>query len=287
MATMKYELYKITAMTNMHVGSGDMNFGVIDKLVQRDSLTGYPVIYSSSLKGALREFFKNETSENERFLNYVFGAPPVTSKGETTLQSNSGEYKFFSANLLSIPVRSNTKPFYRAISPFIVKEFIEALERFKIENGIEHELKSMLDNIGKRQAVKNGAPCIFENREEDVILEDLNAAFSGIDVSEGIKGVFGDDLAVFHDDDFKEICKDLPIIARNNLENGISRNLWYEEIVPRQTRFYFIVAVPESDKTKDIDEKFEKFIQTNLVQIGANASIGYGFTAIDKVNKRG
>jgi len=64
MATMKYELYKITAMTNMHVGSGDMNFGVIDKLVQRDSLTGYPVIYSSSLKGALREFFKNETSEN-------------------------------------------------------------------------------------------------------------------------------------------------------------------------------------------------------------------------------
>ena len=38
---MKTELYVISAYSNMHVGSGEMNFGVIDNLIQRDVVTGF------------------------------------------------------------------------------------------------------------------------------------------------------------------------------------------------------------------------------------------------------
>ena len=62
------QCFKITAKTNMHVGSGDTNYGIIDKLVQRDVLSNLPMIHSSSLKGALREFFAQMHGE-KRSLN--------------------------------------------------------------------------------------------------------------------------------------------------------------------------------------------------------------------------
>ncbi len=54
---MKTELYTIETLSNLHVGAGDINFGVIDNQVQRDSVTNLPNINSSSLKGAFREHF--------------------------------------------------------------------------------------------------------------------------------------------------------------------------------------------------------------------------------------
>lgn len=40
----------------MHVGSGDASYTLIDNQVQRDVITGFPTINSSSLKGSLRSF---------------------------------------------------------------------------------------------------------------------------------------------------------------------------------------------------------------------------------------
>lgn len=73
---------------------------------------------------------------------------------------------------------------------------------------------------------------------------------------------------------FYELCSDdnLPIIARNVLENGESKNLWYEQVVPAETVFYTIID-DKGDHTlaeKIADEKA-------IVQIGANATIGYGY----------
>jgi CRISPR-associated protein Cmr4 len=54
---MKTELYKITTLSNLHVGSGEINFDVIDNQVQRDAISNLPNINSSSLKGAFSENF--------------------------------------------------------------------------------------------------------------------------------------------------------------------------------------------------------------------------------------
>lgn len=72
-------------------------------------------------------------------------------------------------------------------------------------------------------------------------------------------------------EDFHSSCSDdnLPIIARNMLENGELRNLWYEQVIPAETVFYAIIR-EEGDELKNA-------LNGQIVQIGANATIGYGY----------
>ena len=76
-----------------------------------------------------------------------------------------------------------------------------------------------------------------------------------------------------------EALEQLPVIARNQLDNGKSENLWYEEVVPAESRFVFFVSYDD----EEIFAKFDKIIQEKVIQIGANGSIGYGFCKITKV----
>ena len=96
--TYRYDLYMITALSNMHVGSGDINFGVVDNLVQKDLITSVPIINSSGLKGALRDFFNAGGILVDTEIDYIFGPPQKDGKDDKKI-SGSGMYKFF-LNLL-------------------------------------------------------------------------------------------------------------------------------------------------------------------------------------------
>ena len=81
----------------------------------------------------------------------------------------------------------------------------------------------------------------------------------------------------------------LPVIARNYLNNGESKNLFYEQIVPRQSRFVFFISSYSGDITKisKANGQFDQAIQRGAVQIGANASIGYGYCKLETIAKVG
>lgn len=269
---MTRELYTITTLSNLHVGSGDINFDVIDNQVQRDAVTNLPTIHSSSLKGALREAFGEG-----QMTNYIFGPDNKSAESHIT-----GAYHFFEASLLTRPVRSNKKAYFNATSTGVIKAFLELIEDFEIE--FDEVLKSALEKLSKLK-VEEQKPTIFENLS-GVILEDFEATISSEDVTK-VTAFLGENLALFNDKDFKNL--DLPVLARNYLEDGVSKNLWYEEVVPKRSKFYFVVAKPtnldEADKKEKI-EKFEKqFEKQNKIQFGANKSIGYGFTKVTKVSK--
>jgi len=74
------------------------------------------------------------------------------------------------------------------------------------------------------------------------------------------------------DNEFAELCSDdnLPIIARNCLENGQSANLWYEQVLPAETVLYTFIDSKGSNTLDSV-------IKDKIVQIGANATIGYGY----------
>lgn len=283
------DLYIIQAVTNIHVGSGDNNFGIIDNQVQRDVLTNRPAINSSSLKGSLREHFDPE-NKNDQFVRYVFGSPPKETAQENSEQEESksdksneqekGKFTFLSGLLLTLPLRSNTKTFFRVTSPEIIQELLDNLASFDIK--IEQkELLQTLAGLSPKNAE------VFEKVDEGTMIEDTAIEVNEIDLS-SLEHILGKDIAVMNNQLFNDYCKNLPVVARNHLENGISQNLWYEEILPRESRFYFIVTKPKNLDSQDKEkiEKFEKkFEEESLVQIGANATIGYGYTNIKKVQK--
>jgi len=269
---MQAELYMITTLTNMHVGSGDINFDIIDRQVQKDPTTAIPVIHGSSLKGAYREAAKEISDDGTNFITYIFGP----EANDENAAHQPGAYHFFEARLLSRPVRSSYRPYYHATTPYIVKELLETLKEFglPIPDGLE-EFSALSPQEGK--------PIVFEN--ERVVIEHFErVAFENFTPSKEVKKFFGDNLCLMHDRDFKKLS--LPVIARNNLENGESKNLWYEEVVPRQSRFYFILGKPnhiapkDEKKTKKFEERFGKI---HHMHFGANKTVGYGYSKVQRM----
>jgi CRISPR-associated protein Cmr4 len=290
--------YIIKTKTNLHAGSGDTNFGIVDNQVQRDSITNSPVVNSSSLKGAIRDHFSGMlASSNDLPLGSDFVKPFVfktifgdEQKGldadDAKTYSNlpkQGLVKFIDAKLLFLPLRSNKKPFYHVTSLATLQEAKSFLESF----GIKLELDTINTN-GKSVVIGN----------EPALVEDVDCAPVQADFSK-IKTVFGiENLAIFNDEDFNEAVSSLPVLARNKVAtNEQDGNLWYEEVLPRESILYTVLCYynnlddsrPDA-KGKTDKKKFEmayrlfeeKLLKDNI-QIGANASIGYGITKFSKL----
>lgn len=237
---MSTRLFLIEALSNLHVGSGEINYGLIDNLIQRDPVTGLPNINSSSLKGALREYFshlekqnKKQNKEQKWSVSDIFGSDPNDKNNR-----RQGSVRFFEAELLAIPVPCKDKPYEMTTSTKIVSELTEKLKNYDL-------LKA--DSMPKD--VKNK--------------------------------LFGSDVIEKAYEKFKDICSDdeLPVISRNYLENGQSSNLWYEQVLPKHSRLCFFVLGND-------DLAFEAFckeLDGARVQIGANATIGYGYCKLSEV----
>jgi CRISPR-associated protein Cmr4 len=269
-------LYLIENITSLHVGSGDANFGLIDKQIQRDTLTGYPTIHSSSLKGALKEYssYKCDIStktpeEKNNFIANIFGD-----------NDKSGKVRFVDAHMLSAPFRSDEKPYFCCTSPKAIEQFLDLANTLGIVIAQQDKLRAFASQTGADALVRSGAPMI----------EDIKAKTSdGLDF-DALEAIVGAPAALVSDKDFDELLKNLPVIARNSLENGESKNLWYEEVVPRKSRFFSAISVPayldNNDSTKLINtfEQFRSFLSDkDTIHIGANASIGYGVTMFTEV----
>jgi CRISPR-associated protein Cmr4 len=164
-------------------------------------------------------------------------------------------------------------------SPNAIDDLVELLEM--LEKSAYLTLISELSSF-KKQAQK-GKLVLFHQPIEGLHIEDFDESEIVFDqsynVPKSISTLFGDQPVLADNEHYLEMCSDyrLPVIARNNLENGQSKNLWYEQIMPRASRFFF--AVTPLDEPICIDF-FSEFKEERFVQIGANATIGYGVCSI-------
>ena len=233
---MKATLYTIECISNLHVGSGQDNDGVIDGLIQRDVVTSLPCINASSLKGALREhceeWNKNHKDKEKVNVMNLFG-----KQGEGKENCAPGKYRFLDASILSIPRPSVNAPFVQVTCDEVVTELQDKASLFGVGLG-DNEEKTILDLANVSEQNK----CSYE--------------------------------------DFKKYSNndELPVIARNCLENGVSKNLWYEQVLPRKSRLAFFILHDDGE----INKAFDSAITSVPVQIGANASVGYGISVIKK-----
>ena len=217
-------VWLIIPQTNLHVGNeSTVCFSVIDKAIQRDVTTGLPCINSSSLKGAIKEYFEHRKATN---IKEIFGSTK-TNKGD----SQKGSAIFFDATLLAIPEQTTgcATPYKLAYDKGTVDAFVAKAELL----GIKITAEAIIGNIQNNEEVNKSK--------------------------------------------FKELCSNdnLPIIARNCLENGESVNLWYEQVLPSQS---VLATVIQTNSKEDLD-----CLNGKIVQIGANATIGYGYCKFIKL----
>lgn len=273
---MEAKLFRMRLVTNLHMGSGEANFNFIDNQVQRDPITEYPNMHPSGIKGALREFF--DGIENKDYVREIFGSENTEKE-----DNKQGEVSFIEGKLLSIPVRSNKKSYFMGTTIEIIKEYVEFSKLFGKNTENLKEIEEELKKIEKKLSEKNRKICVIGDQEEGLLIESFENDEIGFyqedDILSKVLGI--KDIVILKEEIFKdEISRRLPVIARNCLENGVSKNLWYEEVVPRESVFY--TGIVNSQNT----EKFEDFcrkLEDNLIQIGANATIGYGFTKFEEV----
>lgn len=268
---MTTNLYIIEPITNLHVGSGKENYGVVDNLIQRDVTSGLPCVNASSLKGALREQLESQLSPEA--IRHFFGSAP------TDTDTQSGTYRFFDAQLLAIPVRGERAPYYLATCPQVITDFKKMMTLFAVPgtDALLQALEGLLE-VGANVALKINAPdkdtvIRMEDLEKPVTLRADSRIYTQ---SQVLRRLFKDqDLVVLSNKQFRELCDDnhLPIIARNHLDNGESKNLFYEQVLPRYSILY-CWALHTDDK--------ELPIQDRLIQLGANASVGYGYCQLHK-----
>lgn len=170
----------------------------------------------------------------------VFGADKAD-------KAQGGKLKFLTADMIAIPVRASAG---KAAYYLVTTE--EALNRYREVNDI-----FLNRNIELKRENVSGCEAEGITLTEKIILENK-------------------DLYIVSKEKFNKIS--LPVLARNCLENGISKNLWYEEVVPHKSLFAFAVVADDSDK--ELLEYFKNKINGQVVQFGGNASIGYGLCKV-------
>lgn len=254
---MKLNVYKLECITNLHVGSGDFNYGVIDNEVERDCLSGNPVIHASGIKGALRDVAEQKAGtdkEKQQEVIRIFGG-----KGDNKNDTNKGAYKFFDAQLLSRPLRvsGNEEISYISVTtPEIINNFIDTLSSFGFK-----KLPAKLNvKFGDTRFFSNKPGVLIESDEDEFKSAEISA-----DAKATLDAILGKGYYALAESlsDYK-----LPVIARNKL--GENKNLWYEEYVPHGSVFYMMIM---SDNSVALDFSAP-------VQFGGNASIGYGYTKV-------
>lgn len=281
---MNVKFYKLKCITNLFVGNGDNSYGIIDNQVEKDPILETPIIPSSGLKGSFREFFENKKLDEKQIIKF-FGNRP-TEKEENNLKD--GKLHFFTAQLLFRPMRvslGNSSYCLVTTVDLLCRlfEMLEELDFYK-EKSIEiskwrkniNNIQKKLFSLPEENGISNKGIYVegYEVKKDEVV-EEFIKFLEEIGFLQ--KGKIP--IVILKSECFKEV--DLPIVARNRLDNGVSKSLWYEEIVPHQSVFYFAVMYPnELEKEYKI---FYKSIVSEAVRFGGGASIGYGYCSICEI----
>ncbi len=183
-------------------------------------------------------------SVDETKLNAVFGG-----------SESQGQVKILAAEMLALPMRASG-----GNAAYYLVTTDEAIERFC----------SLYESFGCGEVTRTYA---------DV----SGAAAEGVELTRSVvlEGICDTPLYLMKDSAFRNIS--LPIIARNKLDNGISKNLWYEEYVSHESLFYFAALAEDS-----ADEAMNCLlgqIKDKIVQFGGNASVGYGLCKVSVIGE--
>ena len=284
---MKFELISLFAETAIHAGAGTST-GVIDLPIMRESHTGWPCVFGSAVKGALR--CKAEQQQLES-LNDIFG--PDTKNAA----DHAGALAVGDARLLLLPVRSLTSHFKWVTCPALLNRAAADAKRM---GKATPDLN--LPTVGENEA-------LMTNKEDALYLEEFHFDANQANLTNVISWLAGfvpdevsfkqrleQQLVIVHDDLFAHLAQYAtpvtPHIAINNDTKIVKDGaLWYEETLPAETLLYIALAANDTRK-KGQSLPAEQILAQTLtlfpanapyLQLGGNETVGMGWCRVNAV----
>ncbi len=281
---MKFELLGLYAETAIHAGAGTST-GVIDLPIMREAHTGWPCIFGSAVKGALRA--KAEQARLET-LHDVFG-PDTKNASE-----HAGALAVGDARLLLLPVRSLTSHFKWVTCPALIQRAAADARRMGVEVP-GFALPALEDNTALQSGTS--ATLYLEEFQLQAQQTDLEALIGWlarfVRQEEGFATRLAQQLVVVHDDMFAHLAQYAtpvnPHIAIDNSSKTVKPGaLWYEETLPPETVLYVTLAASPSRKPGS-ERSAEQILQATLqlfpqeapyLQLGGNETVGMGWCRV-------
>lgn len=265
----------------MHVGAGS-SVGAVDMPVQRERHTQIPVIPGSGLKGALRDLWNEDKSNQER----LFG-PDSDDKEK---EHRAGELVIGEARVLCFPVRSAKGSFAWTTSTIALMRYArecgKTLGELKLDD--DECLASDGVSLEKEGMEKEGKVVLeeycFKKKFDPVppdVLELLEKPFSNDPVWSTVK----DRLVILSDGLFSYFCANAcEVQQRIKIDDATGtaaeHALFNQENVPSETFFYGVVAGRTDPKAvEELHEKLKTI--NNVIQIGGDETIGLGYCSVE------
>lgn len=293
---MKHALLGLTAETSIHAGTG-RSTGVIDLPIMREAHTGWPCVYGSAVKGALRGLAQTRGISGDD-VGHVFG--PDTQNAS----DHAGALVVGDARLLLLPVRSLSSHFRWVTCPALLKRLAADASRLGIQ------LKDNCKKVGTLPTDEEAlVPKTAKVAQNQLFLEEFCFVQKPSDLSALVQwlGQFGgadfatdlaNQLVIISDDMFSHLANFAtpvtPHIAIDNERKSVKQGaLWYEETLPPETVLYLALAANPSrkkDSQVSADQVLSKVLnlvasEKPYIQLGGNETLGMGWCRVQQVSR--
>lgn len=271
----------LTAETAIHAGASSANH-VIDLPIMREHNTGWPVVYGSAVKGAMRAKAEPLLEKSQVFT--LFG--PDTNNAA----DHAGSLLIGDARLLLLPVRSLTSQYRYVTCPDLLQRWQRDLKRAGADPA---EL-----NLPK----VTGQTALVAQTTKDLFLEEYVFQCQKHDLTKLVSALanlagrsreqeISDKLTLVSNDQFALLCQAaIPVNARISINNENktvkSGMLWYEESLPAETVLYCLVSAQKSRSAKkqtatELREVLvEELFKAPYLQLGGNETVGMGWCKV-------
>ncbi|MEM3404681.1 MAG: type III-B CRISPR module RAMP protein Cmr4 [Nitrososphaeria archaeon] len=288
------ELVLIRSITNLHPGVGRTG-EIIDLPVQKDNL-GFPIIYSSSIKGALKSTLWQLTGVDRECVKALFGPEPEDGEKFTSAVA------ILDAFVVAFPVRSLEGVYATATSPLLLKRFSEYLRII----GNKYEYVDELSNL----SIGDGVCQTSKNAEDRFKIEALNNRFvineeievgyrtdqsDNIGNLENLFDIEQGRLILLNDSDaLRALERSLVRVTRiavDREKKTVKRGaLWTEEYIPWNTVFATVFLYSKAKKSEnalqkadDVKKELHELLNKtrNYLIIGGNETVGRGIVKLE------
>ena len=283
----------LLAQTSIHAGTGSTT-GVIDLPIQREGHNGYPCIFGSSMKGALRTRAETQYGKDNHSVKFVFG--PDTNNAS----DHAGAIMVSDARLLLLPIRSLTSQFKWVTCPAILKRFKNDAQRFGMN--LTFTIPMVADTATTTPVLvpqqSANARLFLEEYRFDTNVQDLTAIISAIASlmrADDAKTVLEGQLVIVSNDMFAHLSQHAtPVNAHIAIDSDTktvrSGALWYEETLPPETLLYVGLSATkarangaEMPADAILGAVTGLFADKPWLQVGGNETVGMGWCAVTTV----